>query len=240
MKKNSSVDVYWSNYSNINEDNDWSIIYQEPKMIYSELNNKIQKENYQESFFRCSAFQNLFKHTFLIKNPIHSSFIFDNNNVIPKSKQFLSASIIRKQCIENNIVFLYSLPYIFFCEESLEITFSAPFFHQSPHLRYGAVTPGRYNIGKWYRPIQMEINLWDNIKEFEIKKDEPIAYISFHTDKKINMIQHSLNIELQKISNVCSLGGSWEPNVSLKQRYQRFYNSKINKKVLKNIKKEIL
>ena len=53
-----------------------------------------------------------------------------------------------------------------------------------PHMQYGAVTPGQFNIGKWFRPIQTEINLWENINTFSINKDEPLAFINFLTSKK--------------------------------------------------------
>jgi len=118
--------------------------------------------------------------------------------------------------------------------------FTAPYFLNAPHLKYGAVTPGQYNIGKWFRPIQTEINLWDNVKEFKIKKDEPLAFLNFLTNKKINFKMFHMSDDLAKIMTVCATASTWEVNVPLVSRYLRFHESKMLQKTLKLIKQNLI
>lgn len=232
-----SIDVYWSSYSD-DEKYDWSILYETPESVYRNISQNIVKENIDVSFFRCPAFKKNSTSTFVIKNPMTSSYNFLNNS-ISYNNVGIFAEIVRPPAIKNNIMFKYSFPHVFFSEEDLEITFSAPYFHKANHLQYGAVVPGTYNISSWIRPIQFEINLWEGVNNFIIEENEPIAYVSFLTHKKINLKRFKITNNLKKIIDTCSKGGDWEPNVSILKRYSRFKKSQTKDFVIKEIKNNL-
>ena len=156
------------------------------------------------------------------------------------SKNSLSAIIKRQPQLENQILFEYDYPILFFADQSLEIQYTAPYYLQANHLQYGAVTPGQFNIGKWFRPIQTEINLWENVNEFTIEKSEPLSFINFLTDKKINFKMFHMSEDLAKIMNVCSTSSVWEMNIPLISRYARFHESKMIEKTLTKIKENLV
>jgi len=238
-----SINVYYASPDNLQETQDWSILYKEPKSLNSylldNLNKTRNKDVNNRAYMSCTAFQRMTGNTYVIENPMTSSYTF-NETIESTSKNSLPILIKREPQLNNQILFEYDYPIIFFAEESLEIQYTPPYFLNAPHMQYGAVTPGQYNIGKWFRPIQTEINLWENIDTFSIKKDEPLAFINFLTDKKIKFVKFHMSEELAKIMNVCSTGSVWEQNVPLVNRYKRFHESQMITKTLNIIKKNVV
>jgi hypothetical protein len=237
------ITVYYASPDNLQETQDWSILYKEPKSINNYLTSNVNKNRNKDvnnrAYMSCTAFQRITNNLFVIENPMSSSYLFDNT-IESTSKNSLSVMIKREPQLNNQILFEYDYPIIFFAEESLEIQYTPPYFLQAPHLQYGAVTPGQYNIGKWFRPIQTEINLWDDIKEFKIKENEPLAFVNFLTDKKINFKLFHMSPELAKIMTVCATASTWETNIPLRKRYKRFHESKMLQKTLQLIKQNLV
>lgn len=238
------ITVYYASPDNLNQTEDWSILYKEPVSLSSLLNKNINKNRNKElgnrAYLSCTAYQNISKNLYVLENPIESSYKIINNVALSTGKNSLSATIKREPQLNNQILLEYSYPIILFSDESLEVQFTAPYFINAPHIQYGSVTPGQYNIGKWFRPIQIEFNLWSNVDEFVIKQDEPLAFINFLTDKKIKFKMFEMSNELAKIMNVCSTASSWESNVPLVNRYVRFHESKMLNKTLAKIKERII
>jgi len=239
----SEITVYYASPDNLQETQDWSILYKEPTSLNKYLSKNINKERSNDvqnrGFMSCTAYKGLTNNIYVIENPMESSYTLDGD-MQSTSKNSLSALYKREPQLNNQILFEYNYPLIFFAEESLEMQFTAPYFLNAPHLKYGAVTPGQYNIGKWFRPIQTEINLWDNVKEFKIKKDEPLAFLNFLTNKKINFKMFHMSDDLAKIMTVCATASTWEVNVPLVSRYLRFHESKMLQKTLKLIKQNLI
>lgn len=240
MLKNNLV-IYWASEDGLynNSSSDWCLLSKPIVSLYSMLAENISVGNH-ETFFKCPSVKNLMKQTFVIKSSMDSSYEFIDNTITTKSRNGISVNIEHKESVKNNKLFVFFQPSYFFCEEDLEMTLTAPFFNKSPHLQYGAIVPGTINIGSWFRCINIEFNLWENINNFIVKENEPIAYIRFNTDKNIILKQFKMNEKLTRISRVCSTSSSWEKNVPLIKRYSRFKESKTNVFVLNEIKKQLL
>lgn len=239
---NKSVKIYWSPHDrDMSDEYNWNILYEEPVSLfkfYSKNNNVYNTEN---NFLQCPSVRNLFRKTFLIKNPIRTHVSVDDNgdfNIL--SKNYINLESTRQPTIENNILFKYQHSFYFFSEEDITLKLSSPFFNNSPHMKYGAVVPGEVNIGSWFRSINFEFNLWENNNEMLIEEEEPIAYISFDTDKKIDLVRFKMTNGLYKIANTNSISPNWESKVPLSKRYSRFKKTKTNKIVLNEIKKNLV
>lgn len=234
--KDDIITVYWSPTMP-----QWNILYEDPINCYSELISEINKDSTKINFFRCPSFRDLTKNIFLLRNPMSSHFIIDENmKVIPKSKNYIDSTISHSPSIKNNILFNYSISHYFFCEESLEVIRTAPYFHDVPHEKYGKVVPGKWDCGSWFRPIDNEINLWDNVKEFKIDKGEPLSYYYFNTNKKIILKRFYPSEKIMDIGTNCGQSSSWEQGIPLLKRYERFKNSKTNKILIDEIKKNVI
>jgi hypothetical protein len=232
-----AINIYWSNHDGKN-DNDWSILYEEPKSLYHSLSENREKEN-DKSFFNCPSFTSFSKNILVIRNPLKSHYFFENS-FIRATDGSLAGEISHSPSIKNNILFVLFHSFIFFSEEEVELSMTSPFFHHAQHLKYGAIVPGKLNIGLWYRSLTLEFNLWEGVNELVLEKNEPIAYLHFNTSEKINLKRFYNTDKLKKISYTMANSAYWEPKVPLLKRYQRFKNSQISKIVLQEIKNNLI
>lgn len=229
--------VYWSPVF-FDPNTDWNMMYYDLTSLYESYRSDRSIDEKENNFFFCPAFQNVAQKTFVIKNPIHSSFEIKNGEVEVKSKNFIHPEMAHQPCISNNTLLTYGLRYIFFSETDINMTITSPYFTQSKHLQYGSLVPGKLNIGSWFRVLNLEFNLWSN--KFEIDKDEAIAYVSFDTDSNVKLKRFEMSPLLHKYAASCGSSSKWESFVPLSERYKRFKQTRTNKLVLKEIKENLV
>ena len=233
--------IYWSPVFNIEEYIDWNILYKEPENLHKRLIQNVDKKiNKFDNLIFCPAVKNLTNNIFVLKSPMNSSYEIRGQEIIPKSKNYITARKPHSNNFKENYLFVLNISYIFFTEEDIDMTLTAPYFSNSPHLQFGSIVPGKFNISKWFRNFDLEINLWTNVKEFTLKEDEDLAYLHFDSNKEIELIRFDMNEKLFKMMRACATSSNWEKYVPFIQRYKRFKESLMNKKVIKEIKNNIV
>lgn len=242
------INVYWSSINDPNQE-DFSIMYEEPKSLFKEKIANKQKDRLTDNpgFDECTAFQDISVHTLVIKNPIQTYYEFGDiyipnmeTPIKPVSKNYIAADIRRDKVLNNQILFDYHMAHIFFADAPLEVMLSSPYFHQTGYMNYGAIVPGRYDIGSWFRPLRFEINLFEGIKEFKIEEDEPLAYVTFNTKEKIKLHKFHMSEKLYNIAVACANSSFWWAGTPLAKRYAKFHASQSQKKVLQEIKLNLI
>jgi hypothetical protein len=231
--------IYWAPFFALTED--WTILYKKPEVLFEKLkiniDDNLDKKN---NLFLCPAVKNLASRTVIIKNPIETHYEMKDNRFIPTSKNYMGIKLHHQPSLKNCLLFEYCFHFIFFSEEDLSLTLTSPYFSDCPHLNYGSIVPGKFNISKWFRPIGFEFNLKENIKEFKIKEDEDMAYINFDSKNEIELIQFNMNEKLIKIAKSIKESPSWEKFVPFYKRYKRFAESNLSKIILNEINKNIV
>lgn len=241
QKFNAPINIYWAPvYSG---DSDWNMIYPDMDSLYDVLRINMNSDGPPNgNFFYCPAFSNLTKNTFIIKNPIKSHFIIENNKLVPQGSAHIQSDMFHAPSILEKKQIVYVLRYIFFTdiEENIDITLTSPYFNNSEHFKYGMLIPGRFSINNWFRSTILEFSLWNDVKEFIVEKDEHLAYINFSTNKPINLIRFEMNEKLHKYCSACNTSSKWEPWIPLYDRYKRFKSSRLKSMILKEIKQNIV
>lgn len=249
--------VYWSTpYKHKQDHYDFhplvgresNIYYKNPESLFMNLIKDKSEESKNKSFFACPAVSKKFKNTYIFKAPITSKYYMDftdKNNIVltglNPEDPCIPVEISRNYSIDQNPIMLFHFPIFLFAEESLEISLTAPYFHEPKVLKYGAVIPGGFDIGQWFRPIHYEVNFWKEKQNFEIIEDEPLFYIEFLTDRPIILKRFTQNKNIHDIQE--SIAGTttfMEKNVPLIKRYKRFKETSMREILLKEIKKEVI
>jgi len=239
MKENKKIKIYWAPYI-LDKKIDWSILHYDPENLFERLKKNLNKD-VKKNLVMCPSVRNYTNKIFIFKNTIQSYFEFnEKNEIIPISKNHIHSFIAHEDNLKNCKLFVYNLPIIFFSENDVNMILSSPYFSNSPHLKYGSIVPGKFNISKWFRNINIEFNLWENINEFKIEKDEDLFYVNFECEEEIELIRFDLNDRLIKISEATGNSSFWEKFIPLKERYERFKKSQMHKIVIKEIEKNII
>jgi hypothetical protein len=246
MKKNNDpINIYCAIPNEENDKQDWSFLYPKPKTLFSELVKERKDPKNLESFLICPAVGPKFKKTLVFNNAINSSYEFGRQNdkfyINATSPQYIHTINLRKEILNNKPTFEFSLNYLFFADSPIDVSFTSPYFHKPQYMQYGACIPGEFNIGKWFRPYNFEVQTWSETGEFHIKEDEPLFYAEFKTDRPILLHRFNLTKELNKFStsNTTSVNlfGPFQP---LAEKYEKFKQVGYREKILTEIKKNLI
>ena len=249
MKNNNEINIYWTPHSfPYSEVGDWNMLYEDPITLMDYWKDHLIKEEDEPSFISCPGFKNLAKNTYVFNNLLDSKYEFetfsrDQNQILvtPTSKSYLASSVVRNQTMDMGPSISFSMRYLFFAEESVKATLTPPYMHETEYMRSGVLTSGEYDIGQWFRPINVEIQMFNNKGNIHIKEEQPLFYIRFLTDKKINLKRFVLTPTLDSYSKKCvdakSYFGARKP---LDYLYEKFTKSRTRDLVLREIKENLL
>jgi hypothetical protein len=248
MLNKKPINVYWAPCWIDIPQNNWNLLYPDPEQLYKNLSKKRAKETAPtDNLLQCPAVNTKFRNTYLFTTSVDSQITIDNDNVYSVfpdqlKRNGIAAKIQRTPSFKNNKLVVVMLSWIFFTdEESLDATFTPPYFHQTEIQKYGAPIPGTFDIGKWFRSYTYEVNLWDNVNQLNIKENDPLFYAEFITDRSVNIQRFEMNEKLFALANAGGNSsvylGALKP---LSKRYEQFAQSRNKDIIIKEIKKQIV
>jgi hypothetical protein len=232
-------------------------MYEKPKNLYSELlPYRVLGENRPENkkrttVFACPAFSEKFKKSLVIKNPFYCSYNYsynpeydytDERQIIqPTTPVYINPEYTRPQGLTFGPSIAVSLRHLFFADTSLKMTLCSPFFHEPKHTKYGTIYPGSFDVGQWFRPINIELQMWKQSGELVLEKDEPMYYLLFETDRPILLHRFILDDQLIKYSYATvGMGRLFSQNFNLSERYKKFNAIGHREKILTKIKQNLI
>lgn len=232
------IDVYWSPATFNPETESWSTLYPEPKNIFSDI---IKNNTMSGSMTQCPAIKSFLKNTFSFESAINDYSLFDLDELMEKAnteseKEKLNTSgklLVckeRKSSYEGFINITFGMRWIFFASESLEMRWTAPYFPSSDIVSNQLFSTGQMDIGQWFRPVNLDMHIPINSKEYKIDQGRPLAFAEFMTDKKINLKRFVMTPKLLNIAAELSQSSSrYGRFVKLKDRYRMAQESDIVK-----------
>jgi hypothetical protein len=237
-----TITVYYAPYALLELENQQVLLDVKPVSLMSEIHKR--KNTSSGSFMTgeyqaCTALHELAKNIFVLKCPFDANVELEEDGRI-KSTNRPGWFIERNSTINENKCVDIDLSYLFFCDESLDMSFTPPYMHKTQQHKYGFIASVKYNIGYWFRPTISVFQLWDNINEIKINENEPFAYLHFHTNKKIKLKEFKLTSEVLNLTNTCVRHKYIIPFQSLEKLYDRFVRTGMRKRVLAEIKKNTI
>lgn len=249
MKKD-TVTVYWAPHSTPTEEGigNWNMLYEDPQTLFKYWSQFGIKDEPEASMLQCPAFKNIAKNTYVFNSPIDTSYAFEAQSrlghqivLTPQTKEYISAFIPRNQTMSVGPNMEISLRLHMFAEEPLEVMLTGPYLHRTEYTKSGVLTSGQFDIGQWFRPINCEIQLFGQSGQIDFKKDEPLFYVKFLTDKKIDLKRFELTAELDTYAKKCigakNVYGLKKP---LNFYYDKFMKTRTRDIVLKKIKENLI
>jgi hypothetical protein len=250
MSKNETIEVYWSPATYIPEQESWALLYPEPLPVFADL---VKKSTPKNKFTTCPAVKNTLKNVFALRAAIDDTHTLDPRQLKQMAKSeseyqtiespdgFLPLQKPRASSIEGFIDVTYHMRWLFFASEPLEMRLSAPYFPANSPTEGALFAPGEFNIGKWYRQINLDWHIPVDSTSFSVKADDPLAFIEFKTDKKIvlkryNLTQSLMNLAFEASDSSRRMGKF----KTLVERYKQAHSAKIPQLVLSEIRKNLV
>lgn len=202
------------------------VLFHEPEHFLK----TIVKERNKSEYLRCPAFIEYSKNVFIIRAP------FDMEIEIDREKQFMktnfSQSIYDTYCQNRghevnspNDPYLITLPpnYIFYSDEPVMIESIPAYLHKNQSLDNLRLIPGTYDISKWFRSVDFTVEVLNDKKMIEIKRDDPLFYVRFVTadNSKVQLERFLVDERMNKVMYACSQVKHQIRNVTLEVLYQK-------------------
>lgn len=243
--------IYWAPGHSASEHFDLNHLYPNPRSLYEEsVEKKASLKDNMSDFLRCPAFSDLAKNTFVHRAPVdtHATLDFQRKrvnyifgSVADEDRYRVKLEFGHQPTLENHNLIQYTWPILFFSEEdSMVATLTAPYFERTVSQDYGVIVPGRFDVGKWFRHMNAEFQLWSGVNEIKIPANEALFYVHFDTSKKIVFKRFIINREIERLRASIVTVSPLRKFARLSERYKTFEQSQSKQRVLKLIQKQLV
>jgi len=233
-----TVTVYWgfdAIHKNVSQ-----YKFEQPSRIKLDIDNIASNRN--SVFAKCPAYQNVLNNTFCIKSKFDFTLGIENGKTVvkhPYTNDNFVTEFTTTRAIEVKL-FGIICPYIFYCDEPLDMTLTGAHFNQNEFINNTMVLPGEFNINNWVRPIEIAFFMKNNVSEVKINDNDVLAYVNFNTSKKIIFKRFRITEDINNtIREFIRLRAYSKDFHNLEYFYNYFKINKMNK-YIKNMIKENL
>ena len=229
------MDVYWGT-----SDRQLFLNYEEPVPLsthFSELHNKDQSTK----LLLCPGIRDFYHNIFVVKFPFDYNLFIDGENI--QSTLFNQEFFDQRVLIRSKISRLFSLNFfnVFVSEVPLEMEVMGAFFSDNDFVSKTRLIPGKFDIGKWVRPIECAFNIKEGYDSIQIGKGDEYLYIRFLTNEKIKFKKFYPSDKFIEMQN-CNINikDTFIKPQKLSYYYNLYKNSKNHKLFLKEIKNNLM
>lgn len=205
---NEPITIYWSPAQFSTEGQQWNLLYSEPSSV---ADNLILNQTGDSQIVRCPATRNTLRNIFSVHAPLDDEIDLSNLDLetigndtsdepysLPVSSR-ISLTRIRQSSYSGFVNVGYNLGWLLFASEPLTVRVSAPFFPTYSPCEGSLLATGEFDIGQWFRPINLDYHIPITTDRFVVKENQPLAYLDFQTDKKISFQRYKLTPYLENI-----------------------------------------
>lgn len=190
---------------------------------------KDREVGHPKHFTRCPAFQEYYKNTYVIKCPIDMDITYDKDKrlilVDPQEQHFVNDNIsLRNDSIGEGDSFLmsFTIGYVFIADDDCEVELKPASMHDSDFVNKTRLINGAFNVGKWYRPIEIAFEIKSDKEVIKIKRGDALAYVKFtpKDDSKVRIEQKSFPTETVEAVRACLFAKEANNKLPLKLLYE--------------------
>jgi hypothetical protein len=240
-KESNVITVYWAHNGSAENRHKLSMLLDPPQHLWKTMP-PFPKSNHKSDNYRaCKSAQEFFKNTYVMNSPLtctlNLSGPINNPNIVSFPP---SSHITRVSSMENSYALDMDFSWFLFADAPLEMRITPPFLHKTAIMQGGYLTSGSFDIGRWFRHLNLSFHLWPGHNQLEFVKGEPIMYMDFVTNKKIVLRQYEAIPEIRNMALQVVDYKLWDENRPLNYLYDRFVKSKRDVVLLKMIKENLI
>jgi hypothetical protein len=233
-----TVTVYWAVHASKDRQTYVNMLWEKPVPLITTLPQGYAGDH--GNYRACSALINMSKNIYTVRHPVTTQVTCLGTPETPTLEFDLDVWTVRSPALKNCYSMNYNFGYLFFAENPLEIRVTPAYLHDTSDSKTGFVSSGSFDIGQWFRPVNLTYILWEGKSELKLTEGDPVFYIEFLTDKSITLKHFDCTDELMSIASQVANSNSFMRFKPLTYRYKRFMESNRNKQVLKLIKDNLL
>jgi len=194
------------------------------------------RKNYDLEYLKCPAGNNFFKNLYVVRNPFDIEYYYEGNDLkIRNIPEHIKDLFAHQSVLETQ---LPHVRHLFFSESPVSIITLPPFAHDSIVNNYKFL-PGTFDISKWFRPVQCSF-IDEEKKSLFIKRGEALQYVLFNTSEKVKLKPYETTEKIAEYTQRCSRVKYFVPGKNLNFLYNLFVKQRLNKKIIQEIKDNLI
>lgn len=231
--------VYWAVSNPTNQSPISKALYREPvKLDNKTVLPDLQFPDKHNNWKLCPAFLDGVENVYGLQFPIDLD-VNLSNGVETNYDPDITDYLIKMRDFDRKF-FSIGINLVFFSDSDIEMELSPPYLEDNDFINKAVSVPGKFNIGKWLRPIDLALVMKGQHTRLRAKRDDVFNYIKFN--KPVKFVQFDYTQEISDIQKDILRSKMILGNKSpvLNYYYSLFKNSKYKNKILKLIKENIL
>ena len=237
------MNIYWSSY--IPERNKRilsDIRYHAPEHATEYLKDKVNPEIRESDFLRCPAFAKQQKNLYALKFSFSYELRMENGELKSDKydQRFFDDFVSVRD--HDNCMISFPMSYVFIAETPVDMEYTSAYNVSNGFVDNSIVIPGSFDIGKWYRPLDLAFLMKDKEKGVSFNENDVYAFVNFHTNKKVNLVRFDTTPQIIELFNsilLSKFAKSKEVN-ALSWFYNLLEKSQYKNKILKLVKENVL
>ena len=230
-----TLTIYWAPSKFLTTGDQWNLLYQEPKPVIETITGDGVPNN---TIIKCPATRATLKNVFAFVATHEDTVPIapgDDQNGIVKLIQPRPSSMIGYRNWQ------YNLSWLLFAEEPVTARLTAPYFPTVSPADGALLAPGHFDIGQWYRPMNLDYHIPVEANTFSVRENQPLAFLDIETDRQVRFVRYRMTQELFTLSEECvNVSNMYSRGVPLSKRYAQFRQSGLRDIVLSEIKKNVV
>lgn len=251
MRDKGTITVYWSP-ANFIDDYETSkyMLYADPEPLNKSI---AVKSNSDGSMKKCPAVKDLFYNIYSVSATMSEHFEFSQGQLesLTKFKGIkeealvdmgkTSLALARDYDYRGYVNLSYGMSWLFFSDEPLEARFTSPWFPPTSPAAGSMLTAGKFNIGEWLRPFNLEYLIPVESEQFNIRSGDPLFFLELLTNKKIIFKKFRTTSKIKNMSReMIEYTGKYKTRKSLSYRYNLARSVRFQKIIIDEIKRNLL
>lgn len=242
------INVYWCPGQFVADDESWNFLYQDPQSVSEKFFSDLYNGS---SSTKCPASRFFFQNIFSLNSTIDNEFYFPQGvlyDAYNRDDMHFPLSVesqvrigkSRENQMDGYVNLEYNLSWFFFSDEDLTMRYSAPYFPAKSPIEGAMLASGSFNIGRWFRPVNLEYYVPLDAKKFSVLEDEPLAFVHFETDRPVVLHRFEMTKKLSHVVNEIVESDRYRFLRNLTNRYNLFTKSRMRDIILKEIQDSLL
>lgn len=242
------ITIYWTPGSFTDSEPTKNYLYTKPYSVLSGLH----KSKSDTAFLHaCPAHKDIMTNVFRfdaaiddnfdlpIKNLENlSSYEGKNYDLVTESKVGIYRP--RKSSLDNYENVSYDMSWVIFASEPVEARMTAPYMPATNPVPGGMLAAGQYDIGKWYRPLNLDYHIPLVEAQFSVKAGDPLFFLEILTDRKVEFKRYNFTDKLKAMSyESAAVPGSYGRNKKMSEHYDLADRTSVPELVLSEIRKNL-
>jgi hypothetical protein len=236
---NQKENIYWCPFL---LNGDWhNTGYFEPEPVFKHI---ISQRDGDAEYLKCPSFQKYYSTTFLIRSPVDLELKIEKDAEGRKilttknfNQEFYNDHIFPRMA-QNKVFSMFSLEfsYVFYSKNSVILEMIPANMEKTSFIQNTNLIPGEFDISKWIRPVSPAFEIVDDSQILSISRGDPLYYIRFRTDKKVNLVRIEQDDTIEKVEKACARLKFFVPKNNLEENYEaaksmiNLYKDKLVKK----------